>query len=180
MAHLFPRKDFYFIRHGETDINAQSHVKRTDYDLPLNDRGIEQAIAARQICSKLPIKIVRSSPIQRAIQTRDILLETLSVTHLEDERLSECLAQVWTNMVLLEENPNHPIDHTVQQFLLRTKMGIEAALENEGPTLIVAHGGVHWAICYHLMIQNHPWKIGNCQIVHFQPMKDMQWKAVIL
>lgn len=41
------RRSFYFIRHGETSVNADPNIKRVDYDLPLNERGRLQAQQAR-------------------------------------------------------------------------------------------------------------------------------------
>ena len=175
-----PNKEFYFVRHGETDVNPNPFLKRVDYDLPLNKRGTQQAIAACQTLSRLPIKAIRSSPIQRATQTRDIILQSLDVQHSTDDRLGECKANVWTKMVRFEGGANSEACTSVQNFLLRSLSGVCNALQEEEPTLIVAHGGIHWAICYHLAIQDHPWIIENCKVVHFQPMSEGRWKANVI
>ena len=175
-----PKKGFYFIRHGETNVNADPNIKRVDYDLPLNIRGKQQAAIARDITSKLPIKNIRFSPIQRAKETKDILASTVKANYIEDSRLGECKANTWTEMVKLEDNNDHTVCSSVQEFLLRVLQGVHAAFKEDGPTLIVAHGSIHWAICYHMMVENHPWKIGNCKIVHFEPTEENQWKATII
>lgn len=175
----FPRKAFYFVRHGETDVNANPLHKRVDYDLPLNKRGIEQALAAGMVASKLPLGAIRSSPIQRAAQTRDLILQALELPHCEDDHLGECKAEVWTKMVRFMEGSHYEATTSIQDFLTRVGRGVEAALQEEGPILIVSHGGVHWAICYHFGIEDHPWAIGNGQIVHFRPVGTEGWEASI-
>lgn len=57
-------KDFYFVRHGETD----SKIERRgmgQQDIPLNTRGIEQAHMASRILEKESIELVCFSPLQR-------------------------------------------------------------------------------------------------------------------
>lgn len=174
------RIPFYFIRHGETDVNADPNIKRVDYDLPLNIRGKDQAHQARKVIESVPLKSVCFSPIQRAVETKDILVSSLNLEHEELDDLSECNAHIWTKMVQLEEGRGFHVCHEVENFLGRTMRGLNTALQRQSPTLLVAHGGIHWALCYHLSIENHPWKIGNCQLVHFQPVGDVDWKADII
>lgn len=174
------RKPFYFIRHGETDANADPKNKRVDYDLPLNNRGRNQAQLARKDIADVPLMTVCFSPIQRAVETKDILVSSLALEHVELEDLSECKAHIWTKMVRLEEGEGFHVCDDVENFLARAIRGLDSALEKKSPTLVVAHGGIHWALCYHLSIENHPWKIGNCELVHFQPVGDGDWKAEIM
>lgn len=174
------RKPFYFIRHGETDVNSNPHLKRVDYDLPLNQRGIEQALQARRIIENVSFKSVCFSPIQRAVETKDIIVSTLKIDHEEVEDLSECKAHIWTKMVLLEEGKGFHVCDEVEGFLGRVVRGLDFVLQKEPNTLVVAHGGIHWALCYNLSIESHPWKIGNCQLVHFQPIGEQGWKAKVI
>lgn len=175
------RKPFYFIRHGETNVNADKNLKRVDYDLPLNHTGRSQALFAREALSKIPLKRVCFSPIQRAVETKDILVENLNLDQLELDDLSECKAKIWTKMVLLENGTGYHVCPEVEDFLSRILRGLESSLQTgEGPPLVVGHGGTHWALCYHLAISNHPWKIGNCKLVHFQPKGEEEWVAEII
>jgi 8-oxo-dGTP pyrophosphatase MutT (NUDIX family)/broad specificity phosphatase PhoE len=174
---LLRRKGFYFIRHGETDANGDAKAKLVDADLPLNGKGREQALSQQNTILNLPIQSVCYSPIQRAKETKEILMAGRLLKEVEIAGLSECRAQVWTNMVKLEEGSGYHTCDEVAAFLSRAIEGLSGALEQEGVPLIVAHGGIHWAICYHLMIENHPWKIGNCQLVHFLPKGERGWEA---
>lgn len=172
---LLKRKEFFFIRHGETDAN-QSH--KVDGDFPLNSRGIAQATSARETIKPHQFKNVCHSPIKRAVETKDLLI-TQGMSEEEIAYLSECTAAIWRNMVMLEEGSGYTPCTETEQFLYRAISGVNEALEHEGPLLIVAHGGIHWVLCYLLKIENHPWKIGNCQLVHFRPIGDEGWEASI-
>ncbi len=52
-------------------------------------------------------------------------------------------------------------------FLGNGISGINQALSYEGPVLIVAHGGIHWATCCFKGINNYDWTIANCLPMHF-------------
>ncbi len=174
------RKPFYFIRHGETDVNAKPDIKRVDYDLALNHRGKLQALEARRIIENVSLESVYFSPIQRAVETKDILVSSLKMEQEVLEGLSECKAHIWTKMILLEEGKAFHVDDEIEDFLARVLHALDFALEKAANPLLVAHGGVHWALCYYLSIENHPWKIGNCELVHFQPIGELAWKAEVI
>ncbi len=65
--------------------------------------------------------------------------------------------------------PSHQKE--VQSFIERVKRELNFALKQNGPVLIVAYGGVYWAIC-HLMSINGEWAIGNCIPIHFTVYKN--------
>lgn len=177
---MLSRKPFFFLRHGQTDANANPNQKWVDFDLPLNSEGRNQAeIVGKQIVN-LPIKNVYFSPLQRVVETKNIVVSDVKLDHFEMGELSECKAHVWTKMVQLELGTGYQVCDEVKSYFNNTLRGLSSALENESTSLIVAHGGTHWAFCYHLRIQNHPWKIGNCQLVHFQPVGDIGWEAKII
>ncbi|MDB2614201.1 histidine phosphatase family protein, partial [Chlamydiales bacterium] len=175
-----PRKPFYFIRHGQTDANINHDTKLVDDNLPLNDIGKSQAEVVRKTIEKHPFKSVYFSPIQRAVETKDILINKRNIEQVELEDLSECREDVWTKMVKFEEGSGYQVCHKVERFLERTMHGLSKALESASPPLIVAHGGFHWSICYHLSIEDHPWKIGNCELVYVQPIGDAGWKMELV
>lgn len=175
-----PRKPFYFIRHGETDANVDMDTKRVDIDLPLNDRGKNQARSAQKLHTNLSLSSVCYSPIQRAVETKDILVSALKLEQFELEDLSECKAHIWTKMVRIEEGSGYHACHEVENFIQRAMRGLVTALKQDSPTLVVAHGGIHWALCYYLAIEGHPWKIGNCELVHFRPNGNKGWEAELI
>lgn len=172
-----PRKEFYFLRHGQTDVNKTPLSKRVDYDLPLNALGRQQAVDIRPLIDSLSVQTIYSSPLQRALETKEIIAPHRD--YIKNDDLSECKAKTWMNMVQLEKSHGFELDISTEKFLSQVSKGMNAALKSEGPVLIVAHGGIHWALCYAMQLEDHPWKIGNCELVHFYPGLQSGWKASI-
>lgn len=173
------KKDFYFVRHGETDHNLLEGNDKDDHtgDIPLNQTGQSQAIAIEPIIAALPIKTVCFSPMVRAQQTKDLITPRLLIPHHEILALSECTAKIWSEMRKLGMNSLQPTSKEASSFFERVKKGLNEALKLEGPILIVAHGGVHWATCRLLGIQGHAWALENCGIVHFSVDDSGKWTA---
>jgi len=64
----------YFLRHGQTDWNAQRRIQGHT-NIPLNKTGIEQAKKAKEELDKIEFDICFTSPLDRARQTAEIVLE---------------------------------------------------------------------------------------------------------
>lgn len=175
---MFAGKEFYFMRHGETDHNANNVLAGGDCDIPLNDMGREQAFLVKSLVESLPIRAICHSPLKRAVETMKISSSALSLERLAIEDLKECLARVWTLMSARKSCELH--GEEVLSFFSQVVRGVNRALSCEEPVLIVAHGGVHWAICEQLGIEGHNWDIGNCQLVHFFPAEEDKWNASLL
>ena len=80
---------FYLVRHGQTDWNARGILQGCS-DIPLNETGLAQAATAREKMRRLPIDLIVSSPLSRAVTTAKIINEAHQVPILFDERLVEC------------------------------------------------------------------------------------------
>ncbi|MCI5775391.1 MAG: histidine phosphatase family protein [Aerococcus sp.] len=65
---------YYFIRHGETEAEINNVIEGWQ-DSPLTPRGIEQMKALHESFSDLPIALVFSSPLERAIQSAELLIK---------------------------------------------------------------------------------------------------------
>lgn len=174
-----PKKEFYFVRHGQTDHNLIEGNDKGDHHghIPLNATGREQAKAIEPIIATLPIRTVCASPMKRAQETKEIITARLKAPHHELEHLGECTASVWQEMRRLGMHSPLPQEGIARQFIDRVQLGIHTALALPGPTLIVAHGGVHWAACCLLGIKDHEWAIDNCTIVHFSMLTHGKWSA---
>jgi broad specificity phosphatase PhoE len=68
---LTPRP-FWFIRHGETDWNAQN-LSQGAVDVPLNATGEAQAAAAARLLVGRGIEAIYASPLSRARRTAEII-----------------------------------------------------------------------------------------------------------
>ena len=79
---------FWFLRHGETDWNAQG-ISQGNVDIPLNATGIAQARAAAQKLRNRGIATIVSSPLSRAKVTAEFVGEALGLSVAIDPDLRE-------------------------------------------------------------------------------------------
>jgi probable phosphoglycerate mutase len=82
------RVPFWFLRHGETDWNAQG-ISQGNVDIPLNAVGIAQARAAAGRLRNRGIATIVSSPLSRARVTAEVVGEVLGLPVATDPDLRE-------------------------------------------------------------------------------------------
>ncbi len=145
------RQTFFFLRHGETDWNRIGLVQG-QVNMPLNGTGVAQALAARETLRDQKIGTICTSPLDRASLTADIVAAGLHVPVKEIAGLKECRFgereghpkgewyEAWRN----GDTPRGA--ERFSHFMERALDAINEALESPGPVLIVAHGGIYWAI----------------------------------
>ncbi len=78
----------YLLRHGQTDWNVVWRMQGAT-DIPLNEKGIDQAHEAAERMKNDHYDAIYSSPLIRARVTADIISEKLGMTYSVDERLKE-------------------------------------------------------------------------------------------
>lgn len=78
----------YIIRHGRTDWNDQRKLQGKT-DVPLNDTGRRMAKEAALRYADVHFDICFTSPLQRAVETAEILLAGRNVPIIKDDRLIE-------------------------------------------------------------------------------------------
>lgn len=76
-------------RHGETDPNVQMICQGSRIDEPLNEQGIKQAYALRDILKYMEIDVIISSPLKRAFQTASIVAEPNNTNIVINDDLKE-------------------------------------------------------------------------------------------
>jgi len=169
------KKKFYFIRHGQTDYNT-SDLKVDHGDVPLNLVGIYQAQAIEPTIASLRVKSICYSSLRRAKETKEIISTQIEAKHYEIAKLDECSMQVWADMTACGVDAHKRGPPHVKAFMEQALAGINQALSCEGPVLVVAHGGIHWAICCLMEIDQHNWIIDNCLPIYFS-FSEGRWKA---
>ncbi|MCF6320812.1 MAG: histidine phosphatase family protein [Rhizobiaceae bacterium] len=146
---MIDHKQFYYIRHGETDWNMIGKLQGKT-DIPLNETGIAQANLAKEILSGIAISTICCSPMLRARKTAEVINETLDVPIVEIDDLRECnfgslegtTSYPWISNWLVGDSTNVPGDiEPLEQFIARCAKAINHAITHPGPVLIVAHGG---------------------------------------
>ena len=91
------------IRHGRTASNADGTLAGWTEGVGLDDKGRGQAAELAERLRGMPIRAVVSSPLQRCVETAQIVLAALVDVRVEtDERLGECRYGSWTGGSLKE------------------------------------------------------------------------------
>lgn len=171
LASKIPARDWYFLRHGTTEMN-RAHILNGRLDEPLSAEGIAQAEALAPRLASLDIQQIYTSPLQRAKETARIIASALDLTFEIHDELAEAQLGVWEGQVntgqgqrwLAGEVPLGGISY--EEFRSAVAGAVEEILESPRRTLIVSHGAVHWALCVSLGIESPPLK--NCHPVVFQ------------
>ncbi len=149
-----PHIPFYFMRHGKTDWNLKNMIQG-HIDIPLNQEGIEQAKMAAPLLADKGISRIVSSPLLRAHKTAQIINEILQVSLDVHEGLKERCLGVLQGTVKTEASiTNIEINYTQMaegcedtlMFKQRIIDTLHEILSTDQTTLIVAHGGVYWAL----------------------------------
>lgn len=174
-------KDFYFLRHGETDWNRE-HRGMGQKDISLNSKGIQQAHDAAILLASEPIDLICHSPLSRAKVTAEIISNKLQKPMKEISELIECswgdfegrIKGQWTEDWIA--GVDIPGAESYENFLKRALLGINKAISCDRKTLIVAHGGVFWAVQKYAQIGSR-FDLGNCKPVFLRapPVGSLPW-----
>jgi broad specificity phosphatase PhoE len=143
---------FWFLRHGETDWNAQN-LSQGAVDIPLNETGLAQARSASLLLRNRGIKHIISSPLSRAKVTADIAAAQLGLPVQIDDGLKEVAFgvqegkpmsewfQPWVDGLLTPEG--------AESFPALTKRAVAAVnrcISRPPAVLVVAHGALFRAL----------------------------------
>ena len=73
----------YVVRHGQTEWNLEHRCQGIS-DIPLTDKGIEEAKELQELVKSLDIDVVISSPLSRARETAKILVDNKLPVNIDD------------------------------------------------------------------------------------------------
>jgi broad specificity phosphatase PhoE len=180
---MLPAIPFHFVRHGETDWNRQGRLQGWR-DIPLNATGEFQAEALRPSIGPMGFCSIAVSPLLRARRTAEILNRDLQLqTHVFDDLremnigpLEGEVAGGW--LPAWRKGEDREGVESFAAFTRRIRRGMEAALALPGPVLVVAHGGVVWAL-EHLLGLPVGMDIANTTLVCFRPQSS-RWQLELV
>ena len=177
----------YIMRHGKTDWN-EKHKLQGQTDIPLNEEGRSMAKRAGEQCAPIHLDVCYCSPLIRAKETAEIVLQGRNVPIRVDDRLKEMCFGVYEGIENSFQIPNCPINvlfekpeayqpvekgESFMELYSRTgafiKEIVEPALEQGKDMLIVGHGAMNLSIVS--QIKNIPlekfWSVGieNCKLI---------------
>lgn len=91
------------IRHGRTTSNANGTLAGWTEGVDLDDTGRRQAADLAERLRGVPLRAVVSSPLQRCVETAQIVGATLADLRVQtDDRIGECRYGAWTGGSLLD------------------------------------------------------------------------------
>ena len=167
---MHPDVTIYFIRHGETDWNAESRYQG-QADIPLNDKGRAQARRngerLRQLLPKIAEADFIASPLGRARETMEIIRSALGLEPSQfrlEERIKEAHYGDWQGTLLadlahidaegMKARTNDPFrwrprgGESYEELMERTVPWLEGVSRD---TVVVSHGGVSRVLRGHLL-----------------------------
>ncbi|MDF2550107.1 MAG: hypothetical protein K0S07_1174 [Chlamydiales bacterium] len=176
-------KDFYFVRHGQTDWNVRQ-LCQGQTDIELNSQGMKEAQAVAQKLQSLHFDAIYSSHLKRAEQTAQIIREHLGARSYSLELVEDLQERYWGSLegdssekmyaFEREESAFTPSDYqktqveSLSQFKERIVAGINACLKKSAFPLIVSHGRVFYTLCQLLGIGQVK-QLPNAWVTHCQP-----------
>jgi len=165
------------IRHGESTANRDGYFSGNQ-DVPLTQKGIDQARLAQNAIKKLPTKptLIVHSHLKRAHDTAKIINEPYDIPMIENENLGEHGFGDWEKKsweavrekFYAGEDP--PNGETNKDFLKRITTGLNEALQDNDIPLIVCHGGVFRG--FRALYQTQGKSVENAKLYHFEPNKS--------
>ena len=168
---------FYFVRHGETEWNAKN-LFQGHQDIPLNEKGQQQARDCIETIKTIENSIFFSSPLTRAKTTAEIATGNKVITLIDD--LKECNSPQGAKFILerkgITKMPNFefldPQGESSNEFIERVQRGITQVFEQAGnkTPVVFAHGGTCAALCEIFNIQH--FTTPNCEVFEFIKMAN--------
>jgi probable phosphoglycerate mutase len=143
---------FWFLRHGETDWNAQG-LSQGRTDIPLNHVGEAQAARAARTIQPIGIASITASPLVRARRTAEVTAELLGLPVTLDPDLAEVnfgaqeglpMGDWYDDWIAGTYTPEG--GETFAELRDRAVRGVNRALARPGPVLMVAHGALFRAL----------------------------------
>lgn len=137
----------WFLRHGESEANAQGLFAGRSVDSPLTAKGCQQA---RDAAALLPPQLewIVSSPLRRAVDTAVLVRDTLTLdlTIEVDERICEWdigqASGTPVRMISAEEMIELFAAEDLDHFDRRVSSAIDDLRRRKGTGLLVSHAGV--------------------------------------
>jgi broad specificity phosphatase PhoE len=143
---------FWFIRHGETDWNAQN-LSQGDIDIPLNAVGRAQAQSAAALMKGHRLATIVSSTLSRALDTARAVSEVTGVPIETDDGLRETkfgeqegkpMGDWYDDWIAGNYTPAGA--EAFADLRARAAAAVNRAIAKPAPVLVVGHGGLFRAV----------------------------------
>jgi broad specificity phosphatase PhoE len=181
----------YLVRHGQTDYNVERRLQGWR-DVPLNEKGFEQANRAAEELKDLSINAVYSSPILRAMQTAKCIAEPHKLEVVTDKGLGERNEGTFTGLTMKEIEEKHgdfwemrkegidwrfPEGESMRETIDRALAAFEKIAKRHKPgerAVIVSHGAPLRGIV-HLLHGGEPENVRHTSSLDNAEIVEVHW-----
>ncbi|MGV9001805.1 MAG: histidine phosphatase family protein [Candidatus Saccharimonadaceae bacterium] len=173
----------YFVRHGQTDSNAQAN-NRPDSGTEdgLNELGVQQVNELAEELKEIQFDAIISSPLERCRQTADIINKYHNLTIITDTDWQEIHTngyvdmQTWSDLFHFGTKVATNNVEPLKSFFERIYKAIQMLIQNNADKniLVVSHGGVQLAV--YAYANELPLE-GNIRI---SPMRNAEYRIYTL
>ena len=180
----------YVVRHGETQFNVEKRYAGQT-DIPLNERGIEQAKELAKKLEKEPIDVIVTSSLLRARMTAEQVMEyhkEIPLVVMDEfkevcvgvyegltrEEVQERYPELWARNCTRQLDDAPTDGETTRQVDSRVAKGLAILKEKypEKRVLLVCHGFVSRTINRQMrglsFQEMHEFSLGNCEVVTYE------------
>jgi broad specificity phosphatase PhoE len=171
-------------RHGETEWNKDRRFQG-QLDVPLSDRGREQARELAEAAAGEDIAALYTSPLIRAAETARVVGERIGLEPRADDRLKEIDVGDWETRLkddVAEQDPEgwaafrragedfrFPGGESLAEQQQRVLAALEDIARGPEPALVVCHRGVVRCALAHANRRGldtyHEWRVPNAELV---------------
>jgi probable phosphoglycerate mutase len=144
----------FLVRHGSTALNAAG-VLRGQFDVPLSATGHTEALALGESFRDIPLRVVMSSPLQRAADTARALALGSTAPLEIDDRLRDRFYGEWAGHTLAEVEERfgsidaapgveewHRVADRAERAFLEAVAGVGVATGRQAGVALVTHDAV--------------------------------------
>lgn len=179
-------QSFYFIRHGETDWNSKLKKLQGHTDIPLNEVGLNQAKALKDLVKPFGISQLICSDLSRAFETAKHLdLPIQTTASLREINLGAGEGKTWDELDKIfpagfreawQKNNSESLDmrFTGGESRREVTSRIISCIEHFLPQFpnqilaFVSHGFVIRSLVYHFGNVEAPFLVPNCGLLPFK------------
>lgn len=154
----------YFVRHGESESNLITQFAGS-LDMPLTERGREQASLTAEHLARMPIGAVYSSDLSRAFETGRKIAEKRGIPIYATSQLREIYAGRWEGKSYSELESEFPDSYSVW----RNQIGLAVCPKGES----VADLQQRVSACIAAIVEKHP-NDTVCIATHATPIRVME------
>ena len=145
-------KKIYFVRHGQSQANADGLASGSEFDTPLTEKGIEQAKKTGLELKGRGIDLIVCSPISRAVDTAQIIAEQIGYNPdkiIKSDYFTERNFGIYSGktneeyLSAVHSGSLHASVEPAEKMSQRVAKGLKWLESLQGQdVLIVSHGGV--------------------------------------